>query len=65
MYKIDLKKNKRYKLCACGVSKSLPFCDNEHRNYNKKNNTKFNSLKITPDCNVSVKMESKKWNQNE
>ena len=65
MYKIDLKKKKQYKLCTCGVSKSLPFCDDEHRNFNKKNNTEFKSLKITSDYNVSIKVESKKWNQNE
>ena len=65
MYKIDFKKNKRYKLCSCGISNSLPFCDNEHRGYNEKNSTNFKSIKITPDCDVVVKVESKKWKSNE
>jgi len=65
MYKIDLKKNKRYKLCSCGVSKSLPFCDNEHRVFNVKNNTKFKSVKIIPNCDVTINVESKKWTLND
>jgi len=65
MYKIDFKKNRRYKICTCGISKALPFCDNEHRDYNIKNNTKFKSVKIIIDCDVTIKMESKKWNLNE
>ena len=65
MYKIDFKKNRQYKICTCGISKALPFCDNEHRDYNIKNNTKFKSVKIIIDCDVTIKMESKKWNLNE
>ena len=65
MYKIDFKKNRRYKLCTCGISKALPFCDNEHRDYNIKNNTKFKSVKIISDRDVTIKIESKKWNLNE
>ena len=65
MYKVELKKNKRYKLCSCGVSKSLPFCDNQHRDFNLKNNATFKSIKIIPDCNVTIKIESKKWNLND
>ena len=65
MYKIDLKKNRRYKICTCGISKDLPFCDNEHKEYNIKNNTKFKSVKIISDCDITIKMESKKWNLNE
>ena len=65
MYKIGLKKNRQYKICTCGISKALPFCDNEHRDYNIKNNTKFKSVKIIIDCDVTIKMESKKWDINE
>ena len=60
MYKIDLIKNKRYKLCTCGVSKILPFCDNEHREHNEKNNTNYKSIKITPNSNISINVTSKK-----
>ena len=64
MKKIKLHKGKKYSICSCGLSKALPFCDNEHRDFNMKNNTKFKSVKIIPDCDVTIKMESKKWNLN-
>ena len=37
--KVIVKKGKKYSLCTCGVSKSLPFCDNEYREFNQNNNT--------------------------
>ena len=39
MRKIKLYKGKKYSICSCGLSKILPFCDNEHRPYNEKNGT--------------------------
>ena len=44
MKKIDIRKNIKYSFCSCGLSKKLPFCDNEHRNFNKKNKD-YNKLK--------------------
>lgn len=29
-YEINAKKGKRYKWCACGKSKTQPFCDSSH-----------------------------------
>ena len=61
MYKVELKKNKRYKLCSCGVSKSLPFCDNQHRKYNEINNTDYKSIKISSSNDIEIDLESSKW----
>ena len=61
MFIVNLKKDKEYKFCSCGVSKSLPFCDNEHRKINLTNKIKFKSIKIIPDKNVSIRIKSKKW----
>ena len=38
--KIKLKADKKYSICSCGLSGSLPFCDNSHRKEGK-----FKSLK--------------------
>jgi len=36
MKKIKLYKGKKYSICSCGLSKNIPFCDNEHREHKKK-----------------------------
>ena len=46
MKKIKLYKGKKYSICSCGLSKNIPFCDNEHREHNKKNGTNYKSVKI-------------------
>ena len=61
MVTLNFKKDQRYKLCTCGISKILPFCDNRHRKIKKKNNIVFNSIKITPKQNITLTVESKKW----
>ncbi len=33
---IKVKKDTKYSICSCGKSKVLPYCDNEHREYNAK-----------------------------
>ena len=40
---IQLKAGKRYKICSCGLSQTLPFCDNAHRDFNATNNTEYKS----------------------
>ncbi|HEY1719976.1 MAG TPA: CDGSH iron-sulfur domain-containing protein [Magnetospirillaceae bacterium] len=30
-YKVDLKEGEQYWWCACGLSKSQPFCDGSHK----------------------------------
>ena len=59
--KISLKAGKKYSICSCGLSNSLPFCDNNHREYNSKNNTQYKSVKIVPEKNISVKIKSSNW----
>jgi len=54
--KIKLLKDKRYSFCSCGLSKSLPLCDNEHREFNQKNNCSYKSVKIIleDDCEIEI-----------
>ena len=59
--KIKLKKDQRYSICSCGLSKVMPYCDNQHREYNKKNNTNYKSIKISPNCNVIINLSCSKW----
>jgi len=59
--KIKLKKNVRYSICTCGASLKLPFCNNEHRQYNKINKSEYKSLKIISNKDVELDFQSKKW----
>lgn len=62
MKKIKLYKGKKYSICSCGLSKNLPFCDNEHRDHNKKNGTNYKSVKIIAEETVSIDIYSSTWN---
>ena len=64
MITLELKKNKRYKICSCGISKMLPLCDNQHRILNNKNKVNFKSVKIISNKDVVLNLESKKWSDN-
>jgi len=61
MRKIKLYKGKKYSICSCGLSKILPFCDNEHRSYNEKNGTDYKLVKIISDKTTEVELISSKW----
>jgi len=61
MKKIKLIKNKNYSICSCGLSKAIPFCDNEHRIHNKKYATNYKSVKIIPAENVLIEVNSSTW----
>jgi len=54
---IKLDKNKIYSLCSCGLSDKLPYCDNNHRDFNKKKICSYKSVKIklTDDSNMEIK----------
>jgi len=62
--KIKLKNKIKYSICTCGLSKKMPFCDNNHRKYNSKNNTNYKSLKIESDKDVIINISSSTWNNN-
>ncbi len=59
--KLKLLKNKKYSFCTCGLSKKLPFCDNNHREHNLKNKTNYKSLKVIPHTDIEVEVSSSKW----
>ena len=62
---IKLKRGKRYSICSCGLSKSLPYCDNTHREFNAENDTEYKSVKIIPDNDVVIQVTSNRWNKTE
>ncbi len=59
---IKLKACKKYSICSCGLSLTLPYCDNTHREFNTINNTNYKSIKITPDKDVIIEVSSSNWN---
>ena len=44
---IKVKKNVKYSICSCGKSDKLPYCNNNHREYNAANNCSYKSVKIS------------------
>ena len=58
---IKLKAGKKYSICSCGLSGSLPFCDNTHRGFNAANNMEYKSVKITPEKDTIIKVTSSRW----
>ena len=58
---IKLKAGKKYKICSCGLSKSLPFCDNGHREFNAANGTKYKPVKIIPEEDIIIEVTSSRW----
>ena len=59
--KIVMKKGRRYKLCTCGKSNILPFCDDSHRQLNEEKGTSYKSLKIFPKEDTTIHVTSKNW----
>ena len=59
--KIKLQKGIKYSICSCGLSNTLPYCDNEHREYNKKHAANYKSVKITSDSTTNVEVECSNW----
>ena len=59
---VKIKASKQYSICSCGLSKSLPFCDNAHRTFNTSNNTNYKSIKIMPNKDVTIQVASSNWN---
>lgn len=61
MEKIKIHKGKKYSICSCGLSKQLPFCDNEHREYNALNGTDYKSIKLITEKTTIINFNSSKW----
>ena len=59
--KIKLKAGIKCGLCSCGLSKTLPFCDNAHRKFNEENGVNYKSVKIIPDKDVILSVTSSTW----
>jgi CDGSH-type Zn-finger protein len=59
--KIELKKGVQYKLCTCGTTKILPFCDETHKVLNEETGSNFKSLRITTEEDVVINVTSKNW----
>ena len=58
---IKIKAGKKYSICSCGLSGSLPFCDNTHREFNAANNMEYKSVKIAPEKDTIIKVTSSRW----
>lgn len=58
---IELKKDKRYSICTCGLSARMPYCDSAHRSYNEVNGTDYKSLKIRAEEDVKITLSSATW----
>ena len=58
---IKLKAGKKYSICSCGLSESLPFCDNAHREFNAANNMEYKSVKITSEADTKIEVTSSRW----
>ena len=61
MKKIKLHKGRKYSICSCGMSKSLPFFDNTHRTYNEEKGTNYKSVKIIAQDTVMMDVNSSAW----
>tara|TARA_B100000029_G_scaffold353900_1_gene346588 strand:- start:633 stop:836 length:204 start_codon:yes stop_codon:yes gene_type:complete len=64
---MKVKKNIKYSLCTCGLSKKLPLCDNAHREYNDENKGKisFKSIKIRSNKDVDIDIQCNNWLEND
>ena len=58
---IKMKAGKKYSICSCGRSQTLPFCDNAHREFNAANNMEYKSVKITPEKDTLIRVASSRW----
>ena len=61
--KVVLRAGKKYSICSCGHSKSLPYCDDSHCSLNEEKGTSYKSLKIWPEKDITLIVFSKNWNK--
>ena len=55
---IKLKAQAKCRICTCGHSKILPFCDESHQKINKEQHTNYKSLKIIPKKDIELEIFS-------
>ena len=63
--KTKFKADVKYSICSCGLSNTLPFCDNAHREFNIKNGTNHKSVKIIPNEDITLSITSSTWELDE
>ena len=63
--KVKIVSNKKCSICSCGLSKILPYCDNAHRLFNKKNKTNYKSVKIISSKDIQLEITSSTWIKND
>tara|TARA_B110000259_G_C13717451_1_gene283056 strand:- start:233 stop:421 length:189 start_codon:yes stop_codon:yes gene_type:complete len=61
MKKIKIHKGRKYSICSCGLSNTLPLCDNAHRKYNEENKTNYKSVKIISEETTKININSSTW----
>ncbi len=61
--RLKLKKNVKYSICSCGLSNKIPFCDNNHREYNDKHNTSYKSVKIYLKEDKCIDLKCSNWEE--
>jgi CDGSH-type Zn-finger protein len=65
--KFELKPGIKVSLCSCGFSKTLPYCDNTHREVNALRGTDYRSIKIYSEGSETLVLSafSKAWKKSE
>ena len=61
--RIECKAGEKYSFCTCGASGNLPFCDNTHRDVNADSGTNYKSLKVVPEKDCVIYVNSSNWKQ--
>ena len=59
---LKLKPGERCSICTCGHSKTLPLCDNSHREVNLREGTNYHSLKIE-EQDGKIYLSSTNWKE--
>ena len=59
--KVILKAGQKCSVCTCGHSKTLPLCDDTHKEINEQKGTSYRSLKIWPQEDITLDLSSKNW----
>ena len=61
--RVNLKAGKRYSICSCGHSKTMPYCDHSHREINEEKGTSYKSVKIYTETDIAVSFYGANWDK--